>query len=74
MLDAAKSGQGIALANDFLVRNDLLSGQLVALKPSDAAFGPASIGSYHFTARSDRWHNDTLARFRNWLIREAGRA
>ena len=74
MLDAAKSGQGIALANDFLVRNDLLSGQLVALKPFEAEFRPASIGSYHFTARSDRWHNDALARFRNWLIREAGRA
>lgn len=74
MLDAAKSGQGIALANDFLARNDLLSGQLVALKPTDIAFRPASIGSYHFTARSDRWHNTTLARFRNWLIREAGQA
>lgn len=73
MLDAAKSGQGIALANDFLARNDLLSGQLVALKSTDLPFGPASIGSYHFTARSDRWHNSTLARFRNWVIREAGR-
>lgn len=74
MLDAAKSGQGIALANDFLTRNDLLSGQLVALKPTETAFGPASIGSYHFTARSDRWHNGTLARFRNWLTKEAGRS
>ncbi|WP_214622537.1 LysR substrate-binding domain-containing protein [Sphingobium nicotianae] len=74
MLDAAKSGQGIALANDFLARNDLLSGQLVALKPTDLPLRPASIGSYHFTARSDRWHNGTLARFRNWLIREAGRS
>lgn len=73
MLDAAKSGQGIALANDFLARNDLLSGQLVALQPSERPFGPAHLGSYHFMARSDRWHNGTLARFRNWLIREAGR-
>jgi len=73
MLDAAKSGQGVALANDFLARNDLLSGQLVALRPTGAPFGPASIGSYQFTARSDRWHNGMLARFRNWLIREAAR-
>lgn len=72
MLDAAKSGQGIALANDFLARSDLLSGQLVALKPTEVPFDAASIGSYHFMARSDRWHNSTLARFRNWLMREAG--
>jgi len=71
MLDAAKSGQGIALANDFLARNDLLSGQLVALKPTDIAFHPALIGSYKFTARLDRWHGGSLARLRNWLIREA---
>ena len=72
MLDAAKSGQGIALANDFLARSDLLSGQLVALKPTEVPFDAASIGSYYFMARSDRWHNSTLARFRNWLMREAG--
>lgn len=73
MLDAAKSGQGVALANDFLARADLLSGQLVILRPSDVAFAPTSIGSYHFIARSDRWQNAMLARFRNWLVREAGR-
>jgi DNA-binding transcriptional LysR family regulator len=71
MLDAAKAGQGIALANAFLARNDLLSGQLVALEPSETPFKTASFGSYHLTARSDRWHNGSLARFRNWLIHEA---
>ncbi|HZF46959.1 MAG TPA: LysR substrate-binding domain-containing protein [Sphingomonadaceae bacterium] len=71
LLDAAMSGQGIALANDFLARNERLSGQLVALQPTETPFKPASIGAYRFTARTDRWHSNALARFRNWLIREA---
>lgn len=71
MLDAAKSGQGIALANDFLAKNDLLSGQLVALQGSELPFRPAHIGSYRFAARADRWHSGALARFRNWLLRAA---
>ncbi|AYO77023.1 LysR substrate-binding domain-containing protein [Sphingobium yanoikuyae] len=71
MLDAAKSGQGIALANDFLAKNDLSSGQLVALQTSEHMFKPARLGSYQFVARADRWHNGPLARLRNWLVREA---
>lgn len=72
MLDAVRNGHGIGLANDFLVRNDLRSGQLVALVPSEQPFQPALIGSYQFRARADRWHNGALARLRNWLVREAG--
>ena len=71
MLDAAKSGQGIALANDFLANNDLLSGQLVALQASEIPFKAVPLGAYYFTARADRWHNNMIARFRNWLIRVA---
>jgi len=67
MLDAARSGQGVALANDFLARNDLRSGQLVRLEPSDEPFAPAVLGGYRFTARADRWNNAFVARFRNWL-------
>jgi DNA-binding transcriptional LysR family regulator len=67
MLDAARSGQGIALANDFLARNDLRSGQLVRVEPDSEPFAPAILGGYRFTARADRWNNSVVARFRNWL-------
>jgi DNA-binding transcriptional LysR family regulator len=72
MLDAAKSGQGIALTNDFLARNDLASGQLVPLQGLGIPFAPAILGGYHFMAREDRWHNRTVAQFRNWLLRMTG--
>lgn len=67
MLDAARSGQGVALANDFLASNDLRSGQLVRLEPGDEPFAPAVLGGYRFMARADRWNNAVVARFRNWL-------
>ena len=67
MLDAARSGQGIALANDFLARNDILNGQLVPLTTAETAFEPCVLGGYYFTSREDRWNNRAVARFRNWL-------
>lgn len=72
-LEAAKRDQGIALANPYLVHNDLVSGQLVALEGVDHPFHPTRLGCYHFTARADRWNDRVVARFRNWLVSEAAR-
>jgi len=72
MLDAARSGQGIALANDFLVQNDILNGQLVPLTPVATRFAPCVLGGYYFTAREDRWNNRGIAKFRNWLKQRTG--
>lgn len=74
MLDAAKTGQGIALANDLLIRNDLASGQLVKLVPNKASLKTTYLGGYYFTAREDRWHHNAIARFRNWLLSIAQQA
>ena len=73
MIEAARGGQGVALVNDFLARGDIAEGRLVRLEGYAKRFAPVRLGGYHFTARMDRWHDDRLARFRNWLEREAGR-
>ena len=73
MIEAARGGQGVALVNDFLARGDLAEGRLVRLEGHETAFAPVRLGAYHFTARMDRWYDERLARFRNWLEREAAR-
>jgi len=73
MIEAARGGQGVALVNDFLARGDMAEGRLVRLEGQAAPFAPVRLGAYHFTARIDRWHDERLARFRNWLEREAAR-
>lgn len=71
MLDAARGGQGIALTNDLLAKDDLTNRRLIALEATETPFRPIDLGGYHFTARADRWHDAKVARFRNWLIRFA---
>jgi DNA-binding transcriptional LysR family regulator len=66
-VDAARRGQGIALANHFLVAEELQSGELVEVKVSDRRYRRAPIGSYVLAAREDRWRTPMLTRFRSWL-------
>jgi LysR family glycine cleavage system transcriptional activator len=73
LLEAAKNGQGIALTNDLIAKSALESGQLVAVQPGDVSFAPIEIGSYCFTARTDRWSNRAVARLRHWLAAEIGK-
>jgi LysR family glycine cleavage system transcriptional activator len=67
-LNAARQGQGIALANPLLLRDDLDAGRLVRLDAADRPFAPIQLGSYRLMARGDRWNAAGLARFRRWLI------
>jgi DNA-binding transcriptional LysR family regulator len=62
-LEAARLGQGIALANDFLIEDDMARGELVEVIPSNVR-----LFHYRFTARSDRWSEEYLSHFRNWLV------
>lgn len=71
MLNAARNGEGVALANPMLVEGHLGSGQLVKLKPEGAPFRPVPLGGYIFTAREDRWRDQALQRFRVWIHRSA---
>lgn len=64
-LQAARRGQGVALANPFLLGDDLSVGRLVRL-PADCE-RDATLGSYVFVARADQWQTPAVVRFRLWL-------
>src|SRR5258708_34252604 len=70
MLQAAALGQGIALAPDALVADDLAHGRLVQL--SDSGW-PTQSAYYCVTPESGR-ADRRVALFRTWLLAEAGRA
>jgi DNA-binding transcriptional LysR family regulator len=64
-IEAAKLGQGVALANDFLVREDLAHGSLMKL-----ASPGVMLGAYTLRARKERWNESAIRRFRAWFMRE----
>jgi len=67
-LGAAREGQGLALTNSFLAREDLRAGRLVPVTLASGAPLRASIGVYMLSARADRWDTLALSRFRQWLV------
>lgn len=76
-LEAARNGEGIALANPLLVGTLLAAGQLVPLAASEQPLQSVTLGGYCFTAREDRWLDPALRKFHHWLearAAEAGRA
>jgi len=70
MLQAAALGQGIALAPDMLVADDVAAGRLVAL--SDAGW-PTQSAYWCVTPEAQR-DPHKVAAFRAWLLAEARRA
>jgi DNA-binding transcriptional LysR family regulator len=68
VLAAARAGQGVALANRYLVEEYLASGQLVRVEPESGKFREVCLGAYHFRAPNSRWTDGKLERFRRWLI------
>jgi DNA-binding transcriptional LysR family regulator len=65
-LEAARKGQGVALANRFLFGDDLVTGRLTMVA-TDCKPEPVVLGSYMLTARKDRWRAPAVVHFRNWL-------
>lgn len=65
VLDAARSGQGVALAPEIVVSSELREGQLVALTDSRVR-----IGSYNLYTRREKVINRSLAKFREWVVAE----
>ncbi|WLB57632.1 LysR substrate-binding domain-containing protein [Bradyrhizobium sp. 521_C7_N1_3] len=61
-IEAARQGQGVALANALLVEEDLAAGRLVDLSPH-----PVSLGGYYFVAVARRWGDPELVVLRRWL-------
>jgi DNA-binding transcriptional LysR family regulator len=66
-IDAAKRGQGVALANHFLVADEIRNGDLVEVLAAGKPYRRTGIGSYVLAAREDRWRTSTIATFRHWL-------
>jgi len=66
-IEAARRGQGVALANPFLLGDDFATGRLVPLLGDTILDRPVALGAYAFLARADRWQSSKLVSFRRWL-------
>lgn len=66
-LAAARAGQGVALANSFLVADDLASGRLVRVVAKAKPWAQLDLGAYYFRCSRARWSDPWIARFRKWL-------
>ena len=66
-VEAARCGQGIALASRFLLGDDLETGRLVNLLPPPTPDRGVQLGAYVFSARADSWHVPAIAQFRRWI-------
>jgi DNA-binding transcriptional LysR family regulator len=62
VVEAARLGQGVALANSLLVEEDVKAGRLVEIVKSDVR-----LGGYYLTAPKDRWRDPSISKLRNWL-------
>jgi DNA-binding transcriptional LysR family regulator len=61
-IEAARLGQGIALANRFLVKEDLAAGRLVEVVPSNVR-----LGGYYLIAPAGHWRDPSVSTLRIWL-------
>lgn len=61
-IEAARLGQGVAIANEVLVRKEMDSGELVEMVPSDIR-----LGGYYFGAAQPRWDSHPITCLRNWI-------
>lgn len=66
-LAAARQGHGVALANRWLLRDDIAAGRLVPIEPLEGQWRPIQFGAYTILAREDRWNSPAVLRFRRWL-------
>ncbi|QDF38806.2 LysR substrate-binding domain-containing protein [Bradyrhizobium symbiodeficiens] len=61
--EAAKLGQGIAMANETVVKNDIKSGHLVEVCRSNIRFQ-----HYVLIAAQNRWQDPEIKSFRDWVL------
>lgn len=66
-LEAARRGQGVALANSLLLTEDLAAGRLAVVWPVAGVSTEVALGAYVFAARADRWQSYGVSRLRRWL-------
>jgi len=68
-LAAARAGRGLALANRFLVAQDLAAGTLVRVAVPGTR--EVAVGAYAFVARAERWTSAPIAQLRKYLQQSA---
>ena len=61
-IEAARLGQGVALANEALVADEIASGTLVEIGSSDVR-----LGGYYLVATARRWDDADIQAVRAWL-------
>jgi len=69
-LAAARHGQGVALANVYLVHDDLVKGHLQPIFAPDIRYNDIVIGAYFLVAPAVTWRQPHFIAFRNWLLAE----
>lgn len=62
-VEAAISGQGIALANWLMVADDVKSGRLVELLDTNVR-----LGAYYLIMPAERWRDPMMNRLKEWLV------
>lgn len=67
VLDECRNGRGVALANAFLLGEDLAAGRLVRLDCGGVPFADVTLGAYVLTMQQERWSDQPVAKFRQWL-------
>lgn len=65
-IEAAIAGQGIALASDFMVANDIEKGTLVALELPDILTG----FKFNFSCKQRRLKEPAIAAFIDWITKQ----
>src|SRR5262249_6002513 len=63
-IEAARLGQGIALANDVLISPEIDSGAVTELFSTSI-----HLGAYYFNAPEESWDSATIATLREWVYR-----
>ena len=66
-IGAAQLGQGVALANELLVQNDLLEGRLVEIGRTDVR-----LGTYVLAMRVDAQDDPAMRALADWLVEATG--
>jgi LysR family glycine cleavage system transcriptional activator len=61
-IEAARLGQGVALANDVLVEDDIRAGALIELLSTSVY-----MGTYQLVALRERWSDPAIVALRHWL-------
>jgi DNA-binding transcriptional LysR family regulator len=64
--EAAKLGQGIALANETVVKGEIKAGTLVEICQSAIKFH-----RYLLVASQSRWEDPEIKAFRDWIVKLA---